>query len=394
MGVVVVGIAVRVVLLPAAGHRDDINQFVRWVHEIAIDGVSNAYDHGVSFPPIMVYIWGLLAALDPAFKTVSDGSEVATRVVMKIPAILADLGLAGLAAYALRDRPPWAVAGAALILLHPAVLDVGAWWGQYESVYLVSALAAAVLAINGRNNWAAAALAVSLMTKPQALPFILPFAAWFLATSGWRGLGRATLVGAGVIVVLWLPFVPAGGPLNYVADVGRYQGEVFAILSLRAWNFWWLVQEAAAGGQFVADTAAILGPLTFRHSGYAIAGLLELFVAIAVFRDPRPRTLILGLAASVLVAFSFLTAMHERYAFGALVFLALLIAEPRMRWLNAAFAVVFTANLFVAVPPTPEFAALIPLSGPLDIVGSIAMLAITVAALRELPRASTDRATP
>ena len=34
---------------------------------------------------------------------------------------------------------------------------------------------------------AAAVLAVSLMTKPQALPFLVPFGAWFLATQGWRG---------------------------------------------------------------------------------------------------------------------------------------------------------------------------------------------------------------
>ena len=45
--------------------------------------------------------------------------------------------------------------------------------------------------------------------------------------------------------------------------------------------------------------------------------------------------------------------MHERYAYGALVFLALLIPERRLRWLGVAFGIVFTLNLLAAVPPTP-----------------------------------------
>jgi Gpi18-like mannosyltransferase len=348
----------------------------------------------VTFGPVMGYVWAVLAAIDPAFDTTTDASEAAIRVLMKLPAVVADIGLALIIGYALRDRPRWAIAGAAAILLHPAVIYVSAWWGQYEPVYLLSALAATVIAINGRNGWAAVAIAVSVMTKPQALPLLLPFAAWFWASGGWRTIVTATLAGLATIVVLWLPFVAHGGPVDYLGNLGIYQNEIFNILSLRAWNTWWLVQEAVAGGGFIADGSPFLGPLTLRHVGYAIAGLLELVVAAAVLRDPRPRTLILALAASVLVAFSFLTQMHERYAYGAVAFLALLIAEPRTRWLWLAFGVAFTLNLLAAIPPTPEIRALLPVVGPLGIAGSIVMLGITGAALRMLvePRPGRDAA--
>ncbi len=138
---------------------------------------------------------------------------------------------------------------------------------------------------------------------------------------------------------------------------------IFAFLSLRAWNAWWLVQEAAAGGGFIADDVAFLGPLTLRHVGYAVTGLLQLVIAVSIVRDPRPRTLVLGLAASVLVIFAFMTQMHERYAFGALIFLMLLIPEPRIRWLAIAFGIVFTLNLLAAAPPTPEIGAALPVAG-------------------------------
>lgn len=261
---------------------------------------------------------------------------------MKLPASLADLGLAALVAFALRDRPRWAVAAAGAVLLVPATWYVSAWWGQCESIFMLSGLGAAIATANGRNGFAAVLIAVSLSTKPQAIPFVLPFAAWFWASGyaagglrgGVRELARTGIVGLAALVVLWLPFIPAGGPLDYLANLSTYQGEIFNVLSLRAWNAWWLLQETAAGGDFIADDIAIAGPITLRHLGFAITGLLSLVVAAAIIRDPRPRALFVGLAASVLTFFTFLTQMHARYAYAALLFLVLLLPERigRLSW--------------------------------------------------------------
>jgi len=372
----VAGVAIRIALLPSEGLKGDIDQFVVWVHGIAANGLGTAYDQNLSFPPVMAYIWGALAALEPAFRTATDSSDAGIRALMKLPASLADIGLALLVAYALRARPWWAVIGATVVLLHPAVIDVSAWWGQYESIYLLSALAAVVLALNGHNGFAAAAIAVCLMTKPQALPFVLPFAAWFWAHGGWREIARTAAVGLAVIVVLWLPFVPAGGPLDYLHTLADYQNTVFPYLSLHAWNVWWLLQVAAVGG-FASDQTAVIGPITFRHLGFVITGLLSVVVAILILRDPRPRTFILGLAASTLIWFGFMTQMHERYAYGALIFLLLLIPERRIRWLYAAFGVVFVLDLWSAAPPAPIFRQWLPFAGAYSMVGSLAMIAMT-----------------
>lgn len=377
LAAIAAGIVVRLILLPTQGMRGDIDTFTQWVRSIALNGLPNAYDEKLSFPPVMAYIWGLQAAIEPAFRDAVDASSDGIRVIMKLPPTLADFGLAALVGYALRATPRWALLGAAAVLLYPGIVYTSAWWGQYESIYVLFALAAAVLAIDGRNGWAAGILALSLMTKPQALPMLLPFAAWFLATGGRREFVRCTVIGAAVIVVVWLPFLAADGPVNYVRNVAAYQGERFAVLSIWAWNIWWLVEVLAAGGEFVTDSGPIVGPLTLRHVGFLITGVLEVVVAFAVLRDPRPRTLILALAASVLIAFSFLTAMHERYSYAAALFLLLLIPDVRFRWINVAFAIVFTANLFVAVPPTIDSRTLIREFPALGVLGSIVMLAIT-----------------
>jgi hypothetical protein len=124
--------------------------------------------------------------------------------------------------------------------------------------------------------------------------------------------------------------------------------------------------------------------------GYLVAALLEAFVALAIVRGPNPRTFILGLAASVLVAFTFLTAMHERYAFGALVFLGLLLREPATRAIAVAFGVVFTLNLVAAVPPDLAVTSWLVVGGLTGILGSLGILLVTVAALHQLSTRDRD----
>ncbi len=372
---------VRLALWPAPGLTGDLDQFVLWVHGLATQPFGRAYDQNLSFPPVMVYVWGLLAAVEPAFRTVTTSVDPAIRAVMKAPASIADLALGGLVAWHLRATPRWAILGGLAILLHPAVIDVSAWWGQYESIYVLFGAIAFVLAVRGHSLWAAAALAVAVMTKPQALPFVVPFAAWFLARDSWRGAAKAALVGAAAVAVLWLPFLAAGGVQGYARNLGAYQGDIFAILSLRAWNAWWLVQELFAGGSFVSDQGAILGPITLRHVGYGLALLGELAVFALVYRARSPLALALGLAAAVLVAFCLLTTMHERYAFGVLAFLPLAFPDRRAAWLALVFGVVFSLNLLAAVPPTPEIGAALPVGGLPGIAGSVAMLAVAAATI-------------
>ena len=387
-GLIVVAVLVRLPFVPQPGFAGDLDQFVLWVHGIATRPFAHAYDQDLSFLPVMVYVWGLLAAVEPAFRTATTAADEVVRVIMKSPAVIADLGLGALVAFHLRATPRWALLGAAVVLFHPAVIDVSAWWGQYESIYVLFGAAAFVLAVRGHSLWAAAALALALMTKPQALPFAVPFAAWFLARDGWAGTLRAASVGAAVIILLWLPFLPAGGVQGYARNLATYQGDIFAILSLRAWNLWWLVQGMLGGGSFVGDQAAILGPVTFRHVGYVMALIGELTVFGLVYRARTPRALALGLAAAVLVAFCLLTTMHERYAYGALVFLPLAFPDRRVVALTVGFGIAFTLNVLAAIPPTATIGATLPIGGPMGEIGSLAMLAILAATVELLRRES------
>jgi Gpi18-like mannosyltransferase len=301
------------------------------------------------------------------------------RATIKLPASGADLAIALLTAWMLRERPWLAIAAALAMALVPVTWFVSAWWGQFESIYALFGLLAAAAALGGRPLLAGVALGLAVATKPQALPFLLPFAAWILARFGWRGALRAAVGGLAAVAIAWLPFLPAGGHVAYLQNIAAYQDGVFAVMSLRAWNPWWILQSAAAGDAFLPDNVPILGPLTARMIGYGVAAGLSLLVAVLVIKAPTPRGQLLGAAAGVLVAFLALTTMHERYSFAALVFLVPLLADRRIAAAWAVLATATFANYLAAIPIVPGEPPLLPIDGPLGIVGSATVTGIGVA---------------
>jgi Gpi18-like mannosyltransferase len=366
----------RVALLTSPGMTADLDQFVIWAHGIATSPLGQAYDQDIAFPPVMVYVWWLLGVIEPALRTTVTSIDPIVRVVMKAPANLADLGIAVAIAWHLRSTPRWAVLGALGFAFSPAVLDVSSWWGQYESMYVLGGVIAFVLAVRGHSLLAAVAIGIAVSTKPQALVFVIPFGAWFLARDGWRGLLTAALAMAATVALSWVPFVAASGVERYAQNVAAYQDNAFAFVSFRAWNPWWLIEQLG-GVNPLPDQTRILGIVTARNLGYLLAVVGECAVGWLVFRARSTRALALGLATAVLVAFTLLTTMHERYAFGALAFLPLALPDRRILWLWIAFTLVYTLNLLSAVPPQPFVATVLPVNGLIGIVGSIALTALT-----------------
>ena len=382
---IALALAIRAFLLPQPGLAGDVDDFLAWTRAIGSDGLGRAYDQPISFPPVLPWLWWLLGSVAPGILNPSPSDPVALALI-KLPATLADLGIAAIVGYALRARPGWAIAGALAVLLHPAIWYVSAWWSQFESLYVLPMLAGWLLLTRARPGWAAVAIAIGLMTKPQALPLAIPFAAYYLRRYGLGGSARAIAVAVATAAVLWTPFVAAGGLGNYLRNLADYSS-LFSVLSLRGWNPWWILSDlAGGGGRLVVDDVAILGPVTFRWLGFAIAGLLEVVVFAWVWRRPTASGLAWGLAAASLAAFVGLTAMHERYAWPAVVFLVLCWPDRLAVWTWVLVSATVALNMVAAVPPSGGPGSLIPVSGAVGIAGSVAMTAGLAAALWGLRR--------
>lgn len=372
-------VVLRVVLLPTVGLRDDTDQFAGWIHRLATDlPLGQAYTMDLTFGPVMTYLFWVMAQVQPAFQAATDASDPVVRATIKLPASVADIAMALVVAWLVRDRPRAGLVAALAIAFVPVTWFVSAWWGQFESIYALLGLLAAAAALSGRPLLAGVALGLAVSTKPQALPFLLPFAAWILARFGWRWAAWAATGGLLAIVLAWLPFLPDGGHFAYLRNIAAYQDGDFAVMSLRAWNPWWILQSAAAGDAFLPDNVPILGPLTARMIGYGVAAGLSLLVAGLVLRAPTPRGLLLGAAAGVLVAFLALTTMHERYSFAALVFLAPLVTDRHVAVAWVVLVGVTFANYIAAIPVVPGDPPLLPIDGPLGIAGAATITGIGI----------------
>lgn len=377
--VLLAGATVRVVLLPTEGFRGDLDIFATWTQGIAANGIDHAYDGSLNFPPVMAFAYGALAAIHPAFRSAVDASDAWVRVLLKLPAIVGDAVMVASLVWLFRRAPRWAVLGAAGVALNPAVILVSAWWGQYESLYTASALTAIVLAAEGRVAAGGAAIALSVMTKPQALPFLVPYGAWVGSRRGLRRLAGAAAAGALVIVALWLPFLAAGGPSRFLDTLRSFQDGPYAVVAINAWNLWGMVQgHVEPGGLAIPDSAALAGPLSARVIGLTLAGIAMLAVVVGIARRPSRAALVVAMTASVLVSFGFLTTMHERYLFPATVLPLALVWWRPARWAVIALSAIFFAEILWKLQATAPFVG----AGPdLDVLRVPAAAFVVVAAI-------------
>ena len=395
---VVAAIAVRAILVPINGGWGDLDQYAGWVHRLATDvPFGAAYRLDLSYMPALVAVFSTLAHIVPGFATATDASDLLVRVALKLPPLLAE-GACAVGVYLLASGRGQSRAAAALaVLVVPASWYLSSWWGQWDAIYAAAAVWVAVLAVRDRPVAAGVLLGLALMTKPQALFLAVPFVAWILAR--WhvrRGLGVVLLAGL-VAAGTWLPFLSSGGVSDYLRNVGYYQDGLFPFLSVEAWNFWWFIQEGVAGGRFVSDSGALLGPLTPRMIGLMMTFVAEALIALAMVRKPTKDRLLLGLAAATLVSFCLMTTIHERYAYASLVFLAPLLARPAVRVAWSILAVTITLNIVAAAPPNQHAGSVIPVFGPIGAIGSAAMIAATVLVLILMVRVDSghpDRARP
>jgi len=151
------GLGLRVllafVLFPRQGFSTDMQLFASWATTLARVGPGSFYATatGADYPPGYLYILWLLG----------NAPTSALPVLLKVPAILADLGIALVIYWAARrwlgERA--GLIAAALYLFIPVTWYDSALWGQVDAVGALLLIASLVLLIERRTE-AAIALAV------------------------------------------------------------------------------------------------------------------------------------------------------------------------------------------------------------------------------------------
>src|SRR5579864_7190802 len=348
----------RVALASRLGFHGDLLLFQTWAARLAAVGTHGFYTPGQlqDYPQGYLYVLWLLAKVSP----------VPSFVLLKVPAMLADLGLAWVAGTLaariapapLLERLPVRALVAAAVLFNPAVVLLSAGWGQVDSLPALLALSSLLLLLTGppslrRELASFVALAAAVAMKPQAA-FVLPVLLYALYRRHLRGhrgaqlvdgmlaIGLVTALPLGLWMLSGLPF--GLGPVALLRFYHR-SASVYPVTSANAFNVW------GAIGFWRNDTAFTIAGVPALYLGSAAflggAALVLRRVHWALGRGAaEARMLLVGAGAMSLLAFTLLTRMHERYLFLALACLAPLAFARPLRLAYAALSALFVVNLW------------------------------------------------
>jgi dolichyl-phosphate-mannose-protein mannosyltransferase len=350
-------LGIRLALAALPGFESDVGFFRLWAEQISASGPGNffavAVDPSKDYAPGYLYVLWFLGDLNSIFHF----TEGQWDYVLKLPPIAADLGSAVLLYLLVRQRSEdWGLLAAAVYLVLPPVLLIGAIWGQVDSLLAFFVLLAIYFLAGNRPVAAGLAFTAGFFVKPQIVA-VLPFFAFWLVRDApprtWlRVAGWSTVL---AIALAW-PFFPSLLPWRPLHELSNHlQGSVdkYPYNSVFADNLWTVFPDFAGrcdvkichdpitGG--VQQGSEYLG-LTTRTWGLALY-LLSSAVVIGILRRTRSTAfLALGTSLCALAFFVFMTRMHERYLFP--FFLPALVACSLLRSaaLWRAFAVLATVH--------------------------------------------------
>ena len=399
----VIGLALRVFIagayMPKSGFAIDIGDFSAWGQRLASVGPAGFYEEGYfsDYPPGYLYVlWGL-GAIGGALAPIVG--QNATSGLVKIPGILADIGVAWLVFAICRrwggelidrmrlrvDSDTLGLVAATIYLFNPGVIFDSAVWGQIDSVGTLVLLGTIYALARGWTEVAALGAVAALLVKFQ-FAFLIPVVAvvglrrHLLGSSadpdhdGRREPLRvltSLAVGFGALTLIMLPFdmvlyapLPGGDPhgllglfpaadssRSLIGKLGEAAG-TYTGLSVNAMNMWRNPWSGLGDSLHWGDdrvVGIVLGgiSLTWQQVGMLLFAAAALLALVAVARRDDLRGILLASLVLSIAFFVLPTRVHERYLFPALALAAPLVLSGRAwPWIYGGLSLSFFLNVY------------------------------------------------
>lgn len=364
--------AKKLILLLAAGlilrlllsiqiFHGDVNNHVAWGESSIKEGFGGIYDRDfaarygrepVNYPPIPVFAFNFFHRLYNGLAQVLPSDEDVLPAFLKIPAMVADLGIAVLVYFfAIRlvgkKNSRWPLVGASLVLFNPAFFYNSAYWGQVEAIPLFFVLGSFYFLLSPRRYILSAALfSLALLSKQTAVVFAPIFALAFVFRFGWWKTIKSLLVSTTVFWLAFLPFYTRGGRLlfpvqTYISKI--LTGSVSDFATDHAFNFWALVTGLAK----ISDWTPSLFGLPFWWWGALLTSALLAVILYGIFKKQDAVTLLFAATLLPFATFLFMTRIHERHFEPVLPFLLLLsVRDKKLLWIFVFLSIFHFANLY------------------------------------------------
>ncbi len=283
---------------------------------------------------------------------------------MKIPSILADLGIAWLSYVFAKKLVPsnkhtknLIFLVPVLILFNPAYFYNSAYWGQIDAIPIFFVLAATYLLLySPRYLLSGLLFTTALLVKPTPIVFLPIFVAAFIKKFGLLSALKSFVLNNIYFILSFLPLI---GSFDVVAPYSIYlhsilQAQSLAFVTNSAFNIW-----AFTRFDGLMDSSIFLFNMTYRTWGYAFLSI-AMFIIMKLFYVKN--NLLNAMFLSAFAFFLFATKMHERYTLLLLPFLLLAsVANKKyLKW-YVALSILSYLNLYFSwpVPRSDYFIALL-----------------------------------
>ncbi|MFN0073981.1 MAG: hypothetical protein ACKVVP_21080 [Chloroflexota bacterium] len=307
------------------GYEGDINQNKSWARVLVRNGMHEAYRGSIDYGPLPLYVFAAVGGIyqwtmDPAWSESAARASREFTFMMKVPMILAHVAIAGLLLSTARD-PRLGTLVALSYGLNPATLYDIAHFGQSDTLVGLAALICLLGARSGLGGFAGVGGALLLISKPQGW-ILLPIA--FCALLWHRSRRQMLIAGvSGMITLLAFlgPWVLNGRAHHVWRYLENLQTHALSnrVISADAHNLWWI--PTLVNGDWVEDSAFVLGPLTYRMLATGLA-LGWLGFCLWSYRYRQHEQLFLVAAAVSFGFFMLMVRAHENHGYLALPLLA------------------------------------------------------------------------
>jgi hypothetical protein len=311
-------LALRIFLIPNRGFEADVAFWKSW----GLSALDNGVVEGIAitnnnYPTPFSYLLAILAFCyrlfaDPhIFNDFWNDGNVLFLLIAKLPSIIADLGIAGIILWIgwkgtsmgdtsersykrpesrnCNDNPthfpplPFSffMLCAIFYLFNPIVLIDGALWGQVDSLGVFVFLIAIILAASEKPLLAGAVFTLSMMTKLQNMIYGPLFFLLLWQLGSFKGLMKGFLGAALSFVILNGEFFLKKNA-NAVFDSLTSNYDYFPLMSLNAFNLWWIV--AKGEGMKMTDKLLTIGIINAKTTGLLLFSTGYLLAAFTMVK--------------------------------------------------------------------------------------------------------------
>lgn len=332
------GFLIRLILVPQPGFEADVAFWKSWSLAASEKGIvwltrNTNYNYPAGFS-LILWLMGRVYRLfaDPNdFSQYWQANNYLFLLLCKLPSIFADLAIGWGLYYLLthskilalpKKSSRLALLISGLYLFHPVVLFDGAWWGQVDSLGVAFLLFSLIGLGKRKTLWASVLITTGFLIKLQVIVVLPLFFLYVWQAFSWKEMVKSLAASLVTFLVITIPF-SLGRDLGRTFYLIIQNADWFPLLSLRAYNLWWLVSNGV--GMVLSDKVLTFGITSAKTAGLIFFGASYLLAMALIFQKPDLKNL---LASFVLAGFAFFilpTQSHERYIFPALVLSLLLI---------------------------------------------------------------------